>query len=598
MILSHPIFIFKKYHNFTNPLLKNPIKLIFPLYDKYEFNTFTQRGDCKMNRILSKKVAVISMAAAVTFSSLGFAGHNSLTEAKGKKNEPTNVIMMVMDGTSSGATSLARWYKGENLAMDEIVIGGMRTHSAESAITDSAPAATALATGHKSNDKIVGLLPEVVNTPGVDAVNPEDAFKPVANVLEGAKLLGKSTGIISTSEIQHATPAGFTSHATHRSNYHDIAEQQVYQGIDVVLGGGKEALLPGTTSNSRVDGEDLTTVLDAKGYDFVETRDELLKTKSNKIWGSFAPSAMAYDFDRKVTSNNEPSLAEMTKKAIDTLSKDKDGFFLFVEGSKVDWAAHANDTIGIISDVLAFDDAVNEALKFAKKDGNTMVIAVSDHGNSGITMGNVNTNSNYPEIPVSAYIDPLKKASMTIEGALKQLKADRSNMKEVAELYGLDSLTATEIEALKTSKSLQADMTKMLANRANIGFSTGGHTGEDVFLYAYGPSKPYGLIDNTDIAKTMAKFLGFDLNKTTDKLFVNARESFEKKGYKTRIDVTDEKNPVFIAEKQKIKIELPVNKNVAYVTQNKKTYTKTLDGVTVYNSKDFYVSEVALNLSK
>ncbi|MBS4218427.1 alkaline phosphatase [Bacillus sp. FJAT-49711] len=551
-----------------------------------------------MNRILSKKVALFSMAAAVTISSLSFAGHSSFTEAKGKKNEPTNVIMMVMDGTSAGATSLARWYKGENLAMDEIVIGGVRTHSAESAITDSAPAATALATGHKSNDKIVGLLPEVVNTPGVAAVNPKDVFKPVANVLEGAKRIGKSTGIISTSEIQHATPAGFSSHAVHRSNYQDIAEQQVYQEIDVVLGGGKESLLPGTTKNSRVDGEDLTTVLDAKGYDFVETRDELLNTKSNKIWGSFAPSAMAYDLDRKATSNHEPSLAEMTKKAIHTLSKNDKGFFLFVEGSKVDWAAHANDTIGIISDVLAFDDAVNEALKFAKKDGNTMVIAVSDHGNSGITMGNVNTNSSYPDTPVSTYIDPLKKASMTIEGALNQLKTDRSNMKEVAELYGLDNLTATEIEGLKASKSLQADMTKILANRANIGFTTGGHTGEDVFLYAYGPSKPYGLVDNTDIAKTMAKYLKVDLNKTTDKLFVNARESFAKKGYKTRIDVTDEKNPVFIAEKQKIKIELPVNKNIAYVTKNKKTTTKALDGVTVYNSKDFYVSETALHLSK
>ena len=171
-------------------------------------------------------------------------------------------------------------------------------------------------------------------------------------------------------------------------------------------------------------------------------------------------------------------------------------------------------------------------------------------------------------------------------------------MKEVAELYGLDNLTATEIEHLQTSKTLQADMTKMLADRANIGFSTGGHTGEDVFLYAYGPSKPFGLVDNTDLAKTMAKFLGVDLDKTTDKLFVNARESFENKGYTTRIDVTDENNPVFIAEKQKIKIELPVNKNIAYVTQNNKSYVKTLDGVTVYNSKDFYVSKTALNLSK
>ncbi|RDU38061.1 alkaline phosphatase [Neobacillus piezotolerans] len=551
-----------------------------------------------MNRNLKKKLAGVSVAAAVAVSSLGFAGYNNFTEAKDTKKQPTNVIMMVMDGTSAGATSLARWYKGGNLALDEILIGGVRTHSAESAITDSAPAATALATGNKSNDKIVGLLPQVVNTPGVDSVDPKDALKPVANVLEGAKLQGKATGIISTSEIQHATPAGFSSHAAHRSNYQDIAEQQVYQGIDVVLGGGKESLAPGTTKNARVDGENLLNVLNQNGYDFVETRDQLLNSKSEKIWGSFAPSALAYDFDRKKVNNSEPSLAEMTNKAINTLSKDKDGFFLFVEGSKVDWAAHANDTIGMLSDVLAFDDAVKEALEFAKKDGNTMVIAVSDHGNSGITMGNQNTNSNYPEIPVSTYIDPLKKASMTVEGALKQLKADRSNMKEVAELYGLDNLSQEEIDALKASKTLQADMVKMLANRANIGFTTGGHTGEDVFLYAYGPSKPYGLIDNTDIAKTMAKFMGFDLKQTSNKLFVNARESFENKGYTTRIDVTDKHNPVFIAEKQTIKIEIPVNKNVAHVTQNQKTSTKTLDGVTVYNGKDFFVSQSALNLSK
>ena len=559
-----------------------------------EFTTFIE-GDFNMKHRLGRKAAGISMAAVVAFSALGF-GYNNMTAAKDKENEPTNVIMMVMDGTSAGATSLARWYKGENLAMDEIMIGGVRTHSAESAITDSAPAATALATGHKSNDKIVGLLPELVNTPGVEAVDPADAFKPVANVLEGAKLLGKSTGIISTSEIQHATPAGFSAHAAHRSNYQDIAEQQVYQGIDVILGGGKESLLPGEAKNSRVDGEDLTGVLDAQGYDFVETRDELLQTNSNKIWGSFAPSALAYDFDRN--ENHEPSLAEMTKKAIDTLSEDEDGFFLFVEGSKVDWAAHANDPIGIISDVLAFDDAVHEALEFAKKDGNTMVIAVSDHGNSGITMGNLNTNSNYPEIPVSTYIDPLKKATMTVEGALKQLNDDRSNMKEVAELYGLDNLTETEIETLQASKSLQADLSKMLSERANIGFSTGGHTGEDVFLYAYGPSKPYGLVDNTDIAKTMAAHLGFDLNEVTEKLFVNAREAFEKKGYQTRIDVTDEYNPVFVAEKQNIKIELPINKNIAHITQNNNTLTKTLDGVTVYNEKDFYVPESAVNLGE
>lgn len=106
-----------------------------------------------------------------------------------------------------------------------------------------------------------------------------------------------------------------------------------------------------------------------KGYDFVETKDALLNSKSDKIWGSFSNAALAFDMDREATNPEQPTLSQMTRKAIQTLSKDKDGFFLFVEGSKPDWAAHANDPIGMISDVLAFDAAVAEALQFAKKMG-------------------------------------------------------------------------------------------------------------------------------------------------------------------------------------------------------------------------------------
>ncbi|WP_230127495.1 alkaline phosphatase [Bacillus sp. CECT 9360] len=544
---------------------------------------------------MGKKVAGFTLAGAVAISSLGLAAKKEDVQAKDRKKEPTNVIMMVMDGTSAGATTLSRWYKGENLAIDEMVAGGVRTHSAESAITDSAPAATALATGNKSNDKFVGVLPAVVNSPGVKPVSAKDAHKPVANVLEGAKQQGKATGIISTSEIQHATPAGFSAHVTHRSNYGDIAEQQVYQNIDVVLGGGKESLSPGTTKNARKDGEDLLTVLQKNKYDIVENRNDLLNSKSNKIWGSFAPSALAYDFDRETTKPSEPTLADMTGKAIHTLDKDKDGFFLFVEGSKVDWAAHANDSVGMISDVLAFDAAVEKAVDFAKKDGNTMVIAVSDHGNSGITMGNQNTNATYPETPVSAYIDPLKKAKMTVEGALSQLKSDKSNLKEVAALYGLDNLTSEEEATLNSSKNLASDMVKMLANRANIGFTTGGHTGEDVFLYSYGPSRPIGLLENTDIAKKMAQFMGFDLNQLTKKLYVNGKDALEKKGYTTRIDVTDPNNVVLIAEKGKQKVQFPANKNIMIQSSNQQ---KTVNTINVYNGKDFYISESALKLVK
>ncbi|WNS78258.1 alkaline phosphatase [Domibacillus sp. DTU_2020_1001157_1_SI_ALB_TIR_016] len=547
---------------------------------------------------LNKKAAGITLAGAVALSSLGFSAAKEDVQAKNPKKEPVNVIMMVMDGTSSSTTTLSRWYKGGNLAMDQMLAGGVRTYSAESAITDSAPAGTALATGNKSNDKYVGILPSVVNSPGLEPIKPEDAQKPVANVLEGAKLQGKATGIIATSEIQHATPAGFSAHATHRNNYGDIAEQQVYQGIDVVLGGGKESLAPGTTKNARTDGENLLDVLDQKKYDFVENRDELLASDSNKIWGSFATSALAYDFDRESTQPSQPTLAEMTGKAINTLNKDEDGFFLFVEGSKVDWAAHANDPIGMISDTLAFDDAVKEAVEFAKKDGNTMVIALTDHGNSGISIGNTNTNSSYPSTPVSSYIDPLKKAKMTVEGALSQLKEDKSNLKEVAALYGLEDLTDEELKTLTASKNIGSDMSKMLAKRANLGFTTGGHTGEDVFLYSYGPSRPTGLVENTDIAKKMAEVMNFDLGKVSDKLYTNAEKALAKKGYTSRIDVTNPNNPVLVAKKGDKTVEFPVNKNIVIQKSGKSTEQKEVNAVTVYNGKEFYISEQALKLVK
>ena len=156
-------------------------------------------------------------------------------QAASEEKKPTNVIMLVMDGTSNNALTLARWYKGESLALDEILTGAVRTYSAESAITDSAPAATAFATGNKSNSGFVGVLPSTVNSPGLAQISKEDAYRPVANVLEGAKQVGKATGLIATSEIQHATPAGFSAHVNHRNQFPDIAEQQVYQNIDVVL---------------------------------------------------------------------------------------------------------------------------------------------------------------------------------------------------------------------------------------------------------------------------------------------------------------------------------------------------------------------------
>jgi len=545
------------------------------------------------------KMKKLLLVGTITLSMLGTEGmmNHHMVEAKVKKIErqPKNVIIMVMDGTSSSATTLARLYKGKPLALDEIVTGGVRTYSAESAITDSAPAATALATGNKSNSGYVGVLPSTVSSPGLKPIEEEDKLRPVANVLEGAKRTGRATGIVATAEIQHATPAGFSAHHVNRKNFEVIAEQQVYQNIDVVLGGGKSALLPIKNNGIRKDDEDLIKVIQNKGYDFVETKDALLKSKSNKIWGSFSHNALAFDMDREATNPEQPTLSQMTEKAIQTLSKDKDGFFLFVEGSKPDWAAHANDPIGIISDVLAFDEAVAKALQFAKNDGNTMLIAVADHGNSGISIGNMNTTKGYNTTPVSTYIDPLKKAKMTLEGTTNKLKSNLSNVEDVAKLYGLDNLTYDEKERLKAAKK-KIDVgpiyTTLLANRANIGFTTGGHTGEDVFLYSYGPQKPYGLIQNTDIAKTMAKAMGFNLEEVTNKLFVESESVFKQNGATITIDKTDAANPVLIVKRNNVKAQLLVNKNIIRI----KGKEYELGSVVVESKGKFYVPEKAIHL--
>ena len=548
--------------------------------------------------IMKKKWFSVALVGTLALSTLGLATMPNVNadenEVDNKNEKAKNVIMLVMDGSSDSVSTLARWYKGDRLALDNIVTGGVRTYSAESAITDSGPAGTALGTGNKSNSGYIGVLPSLVTTPGVKPVAEEDVHKPVANVLEGAKETGRATGIISTSEIQHATPAGFSAHAVSRSNYNDISEQQVFQNIDVVLGGGSDSL-----HKTRKDGENLFPVLVDKNYDYVTTRDALLQSDSNKIWGSFASSALAYDFDREKTNPEQPTLAEMTEKAIDTLSKDEDGFFLAVEGSKIDWAAHANDPIGMITDFLAFDDAVSVALEFAEKDGETLVIAVTDHGNSGITIGNQNTNSNYDKTPVSAYIDPLKEATMTLEGALSLLKEDKSNVVEVAEVYGLKNLTAKELEALETSEKLETTFVKLLSNRANIGFTTGGHTGEDVFLYSYGPSKPTGLVENTDLAHTMAKAMGFDLGELSDKIFIDAEAAFKEAGYTTTIDTTDENNPVFVATKNERTIKIPENRNsVTVEVAGKNPNTREFNTVAVYNDKKFFISEKMINFAK
>ena len=294
--------------------------------------------------------------------------------ADGNTQPVKNVIVLIADGCSHEQYTLARWFQGKPLALDEILVGGVKTYIADSVIADSAPAATAFAAGVRTSDNFVGVGPK----PGTlrpDLEPPADLqYRPLATVLEGARLQGKATGIVATSRVTHATPAAYVAHVPSRKLEEDIMEQIVYQNVDVVLGGGKDYLLPKTKNESlpkseqgrRSDGENLLAVLQARGYSVVEDRTALESVKAGKVFGVFAMGALAAEIDRPQTRPQEPTLAELTGKAIELLSADPDGFFLMVEGSQIDWACHANDPAHLLGDLVMFDHAVQVALEFAK----------------------------------------------------------------------------------------------------------------------------------------------------------------------------------------------------------------------------------------
>ena len=462
-----------------------------------------------------------------------------------------SVVLLIPDGMSVDGVALARWYQGgAPLAMDALACGLVRTYSADAPIADSAPAATAMASGYKSHTGYIGVLPDVADMPGQRPILKGEEQRPVATVLEAARLAGKTTGLIATSEIMHATPAAFASHDPRRKNYDALSEQMLHNRIDVLFGGGRK---------------------------FFQPPAELAAFKPaavQKVIGLFAPEALAYDFDR-----------------------DPDGFFLMVEGSKVDWAAHANDPVGIVSDIQAFEAAVAEALAFAEKDGRTAVIAVSDHGNSGLTSGDRSTSSTCDKQTLAFFLDPLKKARRTGEGLESLLAADRANATQVlADYYGIADLSAEEMKAIKEAKpgTLNSVVGPMIAARAHLGFTTFGHTGEDVVLYAYDPTgnRPEGLVENSDLALIMARYLGVRLWRTTERLFLEASSAFKARGATVSADRTDPNNPVLVVRKGGAEVRLPQNKSYALVGGK----SVALEGVTVFNGQRWYVGQQAVDL--
>lgn len=510
-----------------------------------------------------------------------------------------NVIFLIPDGSSSTVSTLARavYNDGESLNIDELASGLVKTYNSDTFIADSAPAGTALATGWKTQDKLIGVKPKAATLKGARVPEAGDELAPAASVLEAAKLNGKAVGIVATSEVLHATPADFTTHSIHRNNYSVIGEQQVHQNLNVVFGGGKSYLKKDTAteanSKKRTDGEDMLEALTANGYNIVQTLDEMKSLNKDFVWGLFAEKDIPYDLDRD--KKTVPSLAEMTEKAIELLSKDEDGFFLMVEGSKVDWAGHANNPVAITSEFMAFDKAVGVALEYAKKNSDTLVVAVTDHGTGGISIGNLATSFNYPELPMDVFTKDMRKAKFTEVLTAEKILANKSSAKSLAkDMLGLD-LTDVELEGINKAEKTSAIETilgKAMSERAHLGWTTNGHTGEDVPLYVYTSNyanQLTGTVNNSDIALYIAKAMNLDLDVATNELFVPGKR-IKEMGIDVKIDTANKFQPVFTLSKGGKKFVFHENKNY-YELDGKKV---KFNGIVVFNGKDVFIPNAAL----
>lgn len=521
----------------------------------------------------------------------------------GKSVKPTkNVILMIPDGCSLPVYSAARWHQiynklgGDKLAVDPYFCGTVKTYNSNSPIGDSAPTTSTYMTGYLGQAGNVASYPVVDELQDIHTVDPSKAYQPLMTILEAARITkNKAVGLVATAEFCHATPADCSSHYYNRAKYDYLVPQQVANGLNVVIAGGNKYL-------TQLQEDKLTK----KGTKVIRNDVESLRAYNGEqdLWALYNDVNMPYDIDRN--NSETPSLAEMTEKAISRLSKEPNGFFLMVEGSQVDWSAHANDAATMITEYLAFDKAVASALEFAKKDGNTTVIVVSDHGNSGFTIGRYDAKD-YAKKGLDYYFKNVSKVKASTRKLEELILAEENpnNYSVIFEKYAGISIDNADVQHLLEVRNLtEEDYMKkgttvtliteinQILNRYNyFGFSTGGHSGEDVILAVYHPQDnvPMGMLTNIDLHRYMCDVVGLEttMDSLNDKYFAKHSDVFDSMKYIIDTDNKTYNYPTLIVQKGKKKLEIPAFGATAYL--NKKPID--LQSVVVYVDKNntFYL---------
>lgn len=433
-----------------------------------------------------------------------------------KRSTTKNIIYMVSDGMSAGTLVMSDLYCKRilgrssnwiNLYEQNLAVKSyMDMQSLSSVVTDSAAASSSWGGGYR--------VPNGRLNVGANGRH----YTPI---LQKFKKAGKKVGCVTTVPITHATPAGFSVNSKARNAQPEIAKMYLDLRFDVMMGGGNKYF----SAEKRKDNTDMYQAFRNGGFSVARNKTEMENAPLNKpLLGVFDEEGLPYslDFQSEKSLQNRPTLAQMTQKAITQMKDHPNGFVLQVEGGKVDWAAHGNDIGALLFDQLAFDEAVGVALEFAKKDGNTLVVVTTDHGNAnpGLIYGK-NCNDNF---------DNLQNFKHTNDWILQNFKPDSSvqYIKEViAEHCG--NLQLTEQEALNIQSyyknNEQEDgiynynhlpyrlLAEIQKKHTSVGWISMDHSSDYVELAMYGPGsqhlKPF--IRNYEMHNFLLEVAGVDM---------------------------------------------------------------------------------------
>jgi len=438
------------------------------------------------------------------------------------------VFFFIGDGMGLPQRAASSAYLGRKLAIEAMPAQGITTTFANDRfITGSAASATALASGVKTNINYIGVDP---------------SFRPVKTIAEMARDRGMKVGIVSSVSIDHATPAAFYAHVKTRSMYHEIDHALADSGFDFFAGGG---LKDPAGKKSKAPMGDALKKAEANGYRIVTDKKDFmaLKPGDGKIlaWNAWLQDGKALPYVMDMT-DKDITLPEFTSKAIEMLDNDK-GFFLMVEGGKIDWACHANDAASSITNTIAFDDSVKKAIAFYDKHpDDTVIVVTGDHECGGLTLGFAGTKyGSHYEILSHQKVSFQKFTDEILEGFKKQ-GGDFNAMKPViTKNFGLkfagdakkDALVLADFEVGELQSAFDRSMagekisgadyllygeydplsvtiTHLLNGKAGLGWTSYKHTGVPVSTSAMGvgAEKFNGSYDNMDIATKIMSIMG------------------------------------------------------------------------------------------